>query len=283
MKKQALIALTALAATALACAPIQINIPRITPGPTETLTVNEPSPEADAAAEVEINMGAGELVLAGGAGGLVEGEIKYNVADWKPTVTRHDGRLVIEQGDSDWSGFPDGTLINEWTLKLGDTPMDLTIHAGAYDGEVDLSGVPLRSLTINDGASDSQVRFDSLNPEEMESFVYASGASSVKLTGLANANFAQMRFDGGAGDYVLDFSGELQRDAEVTLNGGVGSLRVVIPSETAAQVSVQSGVGSVDYEGTWTVKNNVYSTGASGPALTIEVKMGVGSLTLVRK
>ncbi len=181
MKKQILIALTALAVAALACAPIQINIPRITPGPTETFTVNEPLPEGDTAADVELNMGGGEFVLAGGAEGLLEGEVTYNVADWKPTLTRQGERLVVQQGESTLVGIPDGHVINKWDLRLGDAPMELTIHAGAYQGEIDLSGVPLRSLTINDGASNSEVRFDSPNPEEMESLTYASGASSVRV------------------------------------------------------------------------------------------------------
>jgi hypothetical protein len=283
MKKSFWMALSTLAAAALACAPIQINVPSITPGPTDTLEVNEPLPEDGSVAAVEINMGAGELRLAPGAEGLMEGVITYNVGDWKPTLTYQDDRLVIEQGDAGSVGFLAGKLINRWDLKLGDVPMDLTIHAGAYQGELALGGLPLRSLTINDGASDSEVTFNSPNPEAMDSFRYSSGASSTTLTGLANANFAEMQFDGGAGEYTLDFSGELQRDARVTIHGGVGSITVIIPSETAATVNVESGVGSVDQDGAWTVKDGVYTTGGSGPVLTIEVTLGVGSLTLVSK
>ena len=40
---------------------------------------------------------------------------------------------------------------------------------------------------------------------------YETGASTVKLNGLANANFGTLIFSGGAGDYTLDFSGDLQR------------------------------------------------------------------------
>jgi hypothetical protein len=283
MNKSILIVLSALAAAALACAPIQVNIPRITPGPTETMQVAEPLPEDESIDEVEINMGAGELVLAAGAEGLMEGEITYNVADWKPSLTYQNDRLIISQGESPEVGFWGQQLINRWDLKLGDVPMDLTIHAGAYEGEIDLSGVPLRNLTINDGASESRVTFESVNPQEMESFTYSTGASSTTLAGLANANFAALRFDGGAGEYTLDFSGELQRDAQVTINGGVGSITLIIPSTTAATVTVDSGVGSVEHNGTWTVRGDSYSTGANGPSLTIHVELGVGSLTLESK
>jgi hypothetical protein len=37
------------------------------------------------------------LILAGGAQGMVEGEIRYNVAEWKPSLSADDGTLRIFQ------------------------------------------------------------------------------------------------------------------------------------------------------------------------------------------
>lgn len=289
MNTKLIIPVTALAIGALACGPISVNVnvPKLTTGPTETFTVNEPLPDTKSVTDVTLEMGAGELDLAGGAEGLLEGDIKYNVADWKPSLTStlagSTSSLLLKQDDTHINGFPDKDVINKWSLKLGDAPMNLTLHAGAYQGDIDLSGVPLRNLTINDGASQSDVRFDTLNPEEMDTFEYDSGASSVTLEGLANANFETLKFNGGAGDYTLDFSGDLQRDATVIVNGGVGSIKIIIPSDTAAKVTVEHGIGSIDTTGTWTISNDVYETGSSGPELTITVKMGVGSLELVSK
>lgn len=285
MKKPILISMAALTLAALACAPINVNVnvPRLTTGPTETLTVNEPLPDSDSVVDVELRMGAGELNVTGGGESLASGDIKYNIADWKPTITNTGSSLIIEQGESNLEGFPDNDVVNEWNLNLGTAPMNLTIRAGAYQGDIDLSGVPLHNLTIQDGASQSEVKFDSVNPEEMQKLEYSSGASSVTLTGLANANFAEMEFNGGAGDYTLDFSGDLQRDGDVTVTGGVGSLRIIVPEGTNAKVVVTRGVGSVSADGSWDENGDVYNLEGSGPTLTIVVKMGVGSLELDTK
>ena len=65
------------------------------------------------------------------------------------------------------------------------------------------------------------MKFPKLNRVEMDSLYYQTGASNVHLSDLANANFASMVFRSGAGNYTLDFSGELQRDAEVKIESGI--------------------------------------------------------------
>lgn len=286
MKRYFLLPVAALALAALACSSININIPRLKTGPTETFTINEPLPEGNEVVDVTISMGAGKLKLAGGAEGLAAGEVRYNVEEWKPTVTNQDGHLTIEQGSAkDNIGIPeDGDkVVNEWDLKLGDVPMYLVLNAGAYDGTVDLSGLRLRHLEINDGASNAEVLFDSVNPEEMDKLAYKTGASTVKLTGLANANFTEMDFTGGAGSYTLDFSGELQRDATVNVKAGASTVRIVVPEGVAAKVTVTGGLNSVDADSGWEKSGDTYEISGDGPALTFDVEMGVGTLELVSK
>jgi hypothetical protein len=117
----------------------------------------------------------------------------------------------------------------------------------------------------------------------METLAYKSGASTVKLVGLANANFTTLTFDGGAGDYTLDFSGSggLQQDATVKITSGVSNVRIVVPAGMTASVDVEGAISNVSTEGTWTVNDKHYEVTGSGPTLTITVQMGVGNLTLV--
>ncbi len=284
MDRSIWIVITALAGASLACSVDLPDVPRLKTGPTETLTLNEAAPADDIVPSVILNMGAGRLDLSGSSESLLSGEIQYNVAEWKPTVTNVAGLVTVTQGDSgDNIGIPESgaQVVNEWTLQLGNVPMNLTVNAGAYDGLLDLSGVPLHSLSINDGASKAEVRFDSLNPEVMETLAYKSGASTVKLVGLANANFTTLTFDGGAGDYTLDFSGALQQDATVKITSGVSNVRIVIPAGMTAQVDVEGAISNVSTEGTWTVNDKHYEVTGSGPTLTITVQIGVGNLTLV--
>lgn len=256
-------------------------------GVTQELVVDEPLGAA-AVTEVELEMGAGDLTIAPGAVGLASGTIRHNVESWKPTVTRTDTRLTIKQGSQKGVSGLGSEIVNIWDLELGRPPMRLKISAGAYEGLFDLSGLTLQDLSIRDGASRTQVRFNSPNPGQMTDFSYKTGASTVTLIGLANANFRSMTFDGGAGTYSLDFSGQLRTDAGVRIKAAAGSVRIAVPKETAAQVTIDGTLNDIDVEGPWTVINRTYSTPAAGAQnqgkkLTVKVEIDVGSITLVTK
>jgi len=256
-------------------------------GVTQELVVDEPLGAA-AVTEVELEMGAGDLTIAPGAVGLASGTIRYNVESWKPTVIRTDKKLSIKQGSQKGVSGLGSEIVNKWDLELGRPPMRLKISAGAYEGLFDLSGLTLQDLSIRDGASRTQVRFNSPNPGQMANFTYKTGASTVTLIGLANANFRSMTFDWGAGTYSLDFSGQLRTDAGVRIKAAAGSVRIAVPKETAAQVTIDGTLNDIDVEGPWTVINRTYSTPAAGAQnqgkkLTVKVEIDVGSITLVTK
>lgn len=266
----------------LACS-VTVNMPeQQETGPSETIDINEAAP-AESPAEVVIQMGAGQLELrGGGSDALVEGMVEYNVVAWKPDITR-DGREVrISQGDMKrLTVGANNNIVNRWDLRLGSMPISLSIEAGAYESTLDLSGLALTDVRIADGASKTELFFDMPNPVEMDNFTYETGASSIKLEGLGYANFDEMSFKGGAGNYTLDFSGPLQRDANVYIDGGLGNFTVIVPKDTAARVLVEGGLKNVSPQGTWNVRSGEYRTEGTGPLLRIEVNIGVGNLTLI--
>jgi hypothetical protein len=109
---------------------------------------------------------------------------------------------------------------------------------------------------------------------------YETGASEVKLTGLANANFSTLMFTGGAGNYTLDFSGELQREAVVEVESGLGNLRLVIPEDVDAVVTVEGAAININHSSGWAQNGQKYSQNGSGPTLTVVVKMSAGNLVI---
>jgi hypothetical protein len=266
----------------LACS-INVNVPKVDGKmiSTQTFDVNVPLPTGSAVNTVAIEMGAGNLDIAPGASGLMEGSVKYNLDTWKPTLLNQNGDVSLKQGRTGGINLPTD-VVNDWNLKLSTSAlMDLSVTAGAYQGSLDLSGLRLQNLHITDGASQADVKFDELNPVTMHTLSYKTGASQVKLTGLANANFESMTFDSGAGDYTLDFSGKLQRNANVSVKSGVSSITIIIPSGMSCQIHNAGAVSGIDTQGTWTTNGNDYSTTGSGPTLTIDISMGVGGLKLV--
>ena len=275
-----LLALLLLSFSSLACS-VTVRAPRTEVIEKRTFTISEPMPEGDTPAHIVIEMGAGELELNSGSTQMVEGTIKYNVLNWEPSVTRTDNRIEILQNRTQSLSFNSKQTINEWDLKLGNHPFDLTINAGAYRSRLNLGGLPITELRINDGASESRVSFDAANPLTMEKLSYKTGASTVTLEKLGNANFSKFDFEGGTGSYMLDFSGDLRQNATVNIKVGLSNVELRVPSGSNCRVTVSGGMSSINPRGTWTINNTTYSTQGQGPLLEINIEMGLGSLDLV--
>jgi hypothetical protein len=284
MKASYLLIILVLLASTLACG-LSVNVPTVKTGTTQTLELNETLPSGSDVAKLTVEMAAGNLNIEPSADDKLSGRVDYNVAAWNPTITIDTGSLTISQGHDNAIGNVSGNdIINDWDLRIGNqVALDLTINAGAYKGRLDLSGLKLHRLEINDGASDGDVKFNVPNPEVMEKLVYRTGASKVNLYGLSNANFIDMSFDGGAGDYLLDFSGMLNQDAMVNIHTGVSAMTIVIPTGMHAVITNNGAISNVTPVGTWTVNGSTYEAAGEGHTLTINIDLAVGSLKLVRQ
>ena len=119
---------------------------------------------------VEIEMGAGELELAGGAAGLLEADFTYNVAEFKPEVEYNNGRLVVRQPDYEgrtslWdidegraSLWDVDDYRYEWHLRLNDdVSTEMSVKVGAGQTNLDLGSLSLTELNIEAGAGEVRV------------------------------------------------------------------------------------------------------------------------------
>ena len=271
-------AILALALVNMACG-FTVDLPaRAETGPDVEESITVADPESDVT-HLSLNFGAGELRLSSGAEGLVEGTALYNVDRLKPEIIKSGGTIEIKQGDLD-GAFPADNMKNRWDLQLGNTPMDLEIDAGAYEGNMDLGGLALKSLTVKDGAAQVNLSFSEPNLIEMSNLSYSTGASEVTLRDLANANFSTFDFDSGAGSYTLDFSGELRRDASVNINSGLSELIIIVPDGTQATVAIEGGLADINSGNGWSQRGGTYSHEGSGHSLAIKINRGAGSVTL---
>lgn len=271
-----------LALATMACG-FNIDLPNAPePGPDVTDEIKVPTPESDDVS-LSLSFGAGEMTLSPGASQLVDGTATYNYDGFKPTVNIDGGDIDIQMGDSEFNSFPSFKDIkNIWDLKLGETPMDLNIQSGAYKGTFELGGLALNNLTIKDGAAEVELNFSEPNLTEMSVFHYETGASDVKMTRLANANFNLMDFSSGAGDYTLDFSGELQRDASIKIQSGLSNIMIIVPEGVNAIVTVDSGASNISAGSSWSQSGDVYKQKGEGPTLTFVIDIGAGNVTLTK-
>jgi hypothetical protein len=281
MKTKILFPFLILALVSLACG-FNIELPRTQkPGPDVTDQIVVPATGAEET-RLELSFGAGDLTLAPGAKkNLVEGTATYNYEQFKPEITSSDENVQIKMGNMEFDGIPTfDEFKNEWDFKLGPDPMALTIDGGAYEADLELGGLSLTNLTVTDGAANVELSFSELNQSEMSIFRYETGASNIKLTGLSNANFSTFDFSSGAGDYTLDFSGDLQRDASVTIDTGLSNIILVIPEGVNTVIKVDSGASNINAVPGWQQRGDTYTQEGDGPTLTFVISIGAGNLTI---
>jgi len=270
----------ALAMATMACG-FQMDLPQVpTAGPEVTEQVNVPVPTGSGTPMLSLGFGAGEMTLNPGGEGLVSGTATYNIPVLKPNVSINGSVVKITQGNTQGINAIPKDFKNTWDFKLGSSPMDLTIEAGAYKARYELGGLALTSVTVKDGAADVRLSFSAPNTTDMGVLRYETGASNVIVEGIGNASPANLIFKCGAGNYTLDFSGQLQRNITSHVEAGLGNVTINIPSGVPAQVTVESGLSNISAGNGWQVNGNTYTQEGSGPAINIIVDIGAGNLTL---
>ncbi len=285
LRKPLIAVVMVLALVTMACG-VTFNLPvtQVKTGQSQTDTINVPLLQnSSEIANVNLGFGAGDFSLAPGTqNALISGTVTYNVADFKPKVSIDGNNISVEQGNLNIQGIPSFSknIKNQWNLSMGNAPVNLQVTAGAYNGNYELGGLSLQDLEISDGASNVNLSFSTPNQIPMDTFRYQTGASSIKMMGLANANFNNMIFRCGAGSYQLDFSGGLKRDTTVTIESGISNIVLIIPQGVSAKVTFEGGLSSVNTSGNWTKNGNTYLQTGSGPTIRVDVKMGAGNLDL---
>ncbi len=254
---------------------------------TEELSI--PFPEADnPLLELSVAV-AGNITAGPGDDKLLEGTISYDVPEWRPEITQTENRVAVKQRSSvTWQAFE--SPINDWEIKMGKTKhFRLRVRTGVMRGEWELGGLPLTGLDVETGVSQNKLSFSEPNPETVNTVSIQTGVGETKLTGLLNARFREMRVGGGVGEVRLGFTGaELEEDANVRMEGGVGDFNITVDKDTRALFKVtglthvnalgkiykvKGGFGRSEYA------NDAYDD-QEGPILEFNITLGLGGITL---
>ncbi|HCL90305.1 MAG TPA: hypothetical protein DHW70_03180 [Candidatus Atribacteria bacterium] len=232
---------------------------------------------------VTIKFGAGKLGLISGQEDVFEGNFQYDKSILKPNIQyeilRETGILTLSQSikkDLDLP-FP---YKNIWNLKLPPgIPMQLYINTATYSGDIDLTNLQIENLYLTSGASKTNIVFSQPNFIDLKNINIKTGVSTIKMLGLANANFNEMNFTGGAGSYTFDFSGELTKKSKVNINTGAAKIILKIPSNTGTKIIFRNFPASkLDIKGFIKINDQTYISpeyGKSNAELDIEIKGGL--------
>lgn len=282
MKKPIIAVIFVLLLASFACSVSNIEMKTVD---TRVVEINEDLPSDLGNTELSFSMTGGTFTLSPGSSGLVNGTITYNVENWEPRFTRSNNLYEIKQVNPfNFTGIPTGNTINEWDLALSTAlPINLSIDGGASENEFNFTGLQLTNLEIIQGASKTNLRFESPNPQMMDEFNFSTGASSAELIGLGYANFSTMTFSAGAGDYTLDFTGALSHDTTVDIKATISNITIIIPAGMKAQIVNRGTVSNINTQGTWLITDETYSTLEEGYVLSINLDMAVGNVTLIHQ
>jgi hypothetical protein len=265
---------------------IKIDLPFKTEqktGPTVTNAVQIAVPDLPSPLDLNLSFGAGKMTLIPNPGNdLVNGTVTYNVVDFQPEITVDDYGVTIKQGNLKLNAVPtiDETIKNEWDLAIKNYPLELNIKAGGYSGEFEFGGLALTNLNIEDGAANVKMKFSTPNTASMDILRYKTGASNINMEKLANANFQTMIFQSGGGNYNLDFSGLLQKNASVFIDTGLSRLVISVPDGVPSRVNFEGPLSKVILSGNWSQSGDEYFLEGSGPGLSFTIETKAGTVTL---
>ena len=202
---------------------------------TETRTVERDKSELVRAEE---RMGAGELNVRGGAQKMLEAEFRYDVPQWKPEIrynaTGFRGILTIEQP----SGRKvSGKAICGWKLRFNDdTPLDMIVHIGVGQAELDLGSLSLRSVEVNIGVGEVKMDLRGTPKHDYDVTIQGGvGEATIQLPrgvgvvadahgGIGEINAHGMRKRGSR--YVNDLYDNAKVVVHLDVKGGIGSINL---------------------------------------------------------
>ena len=163
-------------------------------------------------------------------------------------------------------------------------PVYLDITIGAGDGRLDFTGLRLRSITMECGAASMRIRVGEPNVELLRECRIAAGIGKVISDRLGNLNFEHLYFEGGVGEYRLDFSGKLRDRARINADLGVGSLDVYFPTDVGVLARKEDNwLNTTRFARFTETGNGEYSSEnykAAERRVLFEVQSGIGSVSV---
>lgn len=198
--------------------------------------------ERETALRADLDLALGRVTVAKAEEGyLFQAEVALEDEGMVPEMSyERDGNVGDLTLSFDSGGKSDDGLTvrgfnipkdNEWLLFFSDhVALDLTFELGMTEANLDLTGLKVERLSVENGMAKTVLAFDERNPMVMEDLNVEAGMTKFIGRKLGNARFEHFSFEGGAGSFDLDFTGgPLPPGAEAEIEVGVSSLMVRLP------------------------------------------------------
>jgi len=248
---------------------------------------------------VDISLGNGRLFIEKGINdNIFEGEFHYkdNLPDINYEIVGETGRLRIrfdqqrfrtkgQENKSTRLSSLNNLYEDECRLKLSpDLPIVLNLNLGIAKGELKLGGLQLHGIDLALGVSKTKIDFGEPNPISLEYFDVEAGVGALEIINLGNANFQHFKFEGGIGDYVIDFAGDHYVDTKVDIAVGVGQVKIYLPRSAGVRMKVdKSFFCSFNIDDIYKKDDLYYNEnwGKTNNSLDMNLETGVGNFSVV--
>jgi len=191
----------------------------------------------------EVSMGAGELNIDGDdiAPDALRGRFVYAPAGLEPTLeSSADGSsalVTVKHPDSPDFDLSEGRLRNEWDITLPTTvPTELNVRLGAGDGMLDLRGIDLTDLVVEQGAGEVTIDLSEQDSDLVARATIGAGELTVRLPSGVGARIRGHKDGIGEWDYP-GFTVE----GDYLVNDAYGE-----PGTKTIEMDIQRAVGQVN-------------------------------------
>lgn len=192
--------------------------------------------------KASVELGVGQMEIGPGSAEFAyEVELHFNESAFRPQVEfeRENGRARLKVGlEGEGPAFRKMGE-NRLNLRLNpQTPLELEASTGVGESTIDLSGMQVRSLSLECGVGQTNLSITQPNQTECGRVEVTSGVGEMELIGLGNLSFREFEFQGGVGGSTLDFSGNWDTLGEVEIEVGVGGIEILIPRDIGIEIRV---------------------------------------------
>jgi hypothetical protein len=250
-----------------------------------TMTVSRQAADVGSL-EVRVRYAVGEVRLRSiGDGLLYRMELRYDEDAMDP-VAAFDGRRLELGVDSRGRSLNVGRNRKAGSMRVDlgrGVPMTLGLELGAVEADLDLGGLSLVGLDLATGASASRLDVSTPNPSHMPSAKLQVGAADFTARRVGNLNADRLEVSAGVGQIELDFSGHWQRDLDVLVEMGVGSLELRFPEGIGVRLVKQSFLTALDSQGL-IKRGDAYLSpdwDEAAHRITVDIKAAFGSIDVV--
>jgi hypothetical protein len=205
----------------------------------ETRTTSKSVPLGhEKSVDVDVNMGAGDLRLAGASYDLMNADFTYNVDAWKPEVIYSGagglGTLTIRQPSG--RGNYRGRRRYAWDIRLNNgVPLAVNVNLGAGKANLSLAGLNLRHFNLNVGTGEADIDLDGAWQHDLAASIHG-GVGRLTLHLPADVG-VRATVQGGLGE--VHTNGFTRKDGAYT-NSAYGK------SKVSLNIGIQGGMGEVN-------------------------------------